>query len=751
MSLIPPVQPGRPALIGWLLVLGALLCLPAGAQSPEATAAARPRSVVRRVVMKDPQSVAQFKSHLDSLKSGGLFRFQLPGGDPKQPRYDEISFLLGGNHLLVVGDREWVDEEIGNIQLMAFLFERPRAHLQLNLRVVQLTGPANADVIQMTEAVRTLVNTQRAQVVRAFADLEAYLTERLRQREGPQLAVYQEVRRLLPSLAAGDRPLTVPEILLLLMLDQSSPALPPPAGEGTAGSGSETEAALLALPKVLGESVRDPLQDDAAIVDEIAEELETWKAAVARASDWCAHYARELDRENGIAVGGFLEALELPDCPLPSWIRLRLRRSLHLTERLYPNLIRKHMEESLRELDRRFRQALQRAEQLEAALARGLAERDKGKKRKLPESYVGQQLLALKSLADELVPLPLALFEAVVAAADDSAPTPEQLIDMFREYNEERLKVDRLLLVKGTEPPPEVNYEKLQALEANLNLWLRRASEALARALEQQFYNRYVDQLRLLANKQLGKTSSRDILSATGIDDVADIARDLLLADTGVNVFVSNSVSLQFAPGTTNSVSAQVQAKLPSNLSLLERVQQAGQAANTFQMLQQQYGIGGEAIIKALLAGGQAVPVQAGINLSANPTIGFDASTVSLTLTANQTLQPESSKIADRVTNHSINNATVTVLAYEPMVLSTLASNISYYESTGGIPILRKTPLIKDLLKDIPIAPFKQGRRQKGVYQSSVIILEPTVIPTIDDLVSLHSGWRREINPTVVP
>lgn len=67
---------------------------------------------------------------------------------------------------------------------------------------------------------------------------------------------------------------------------------------------------------------------------------------------------------------------------------------------------------------------------------------------------------------------------------------------------------------------------------------------------------------------------------------------------------------------------------------------------------------------------------------------------------------------------------------------------MSYYEKTGGVPILRKVPFLKDALKDIPLAPFKEGSRQKGVYQSSVLILEPVVIPTIEDLVRFHSGWR---------
>lgn len=330
----------------------------------------------------------------------------------------------------------------------------------------------------------------------------------------------------------------------------------------------------------------------------------------------------------------------------------------------------------------------------------------------------------------------------MAAASDEASPTLPQLIAMFHDYAEQRELLDQRLKAQDQDTGPPVNYAKLETLEAGLNLWLRRASEAMSRALEQQFYDRYVDELRLLANKQLGKTSNRDVLSETEIEDVPDVARDLLLADNGVNLFVSNSVSLQFAPDTTNEVSATVQAELPEKTTLLQRIEDAGKASDTLTKLEKAYNISGEALVNAIMGGGQAVPVDAGITLSAKPSIGFDASTVTLNLTANQTLQPDSDKVTDRVTKHSIDDATVTVLSYEPMVLSTLTSNVSYYENSGGIPVLRKVPGLKDLLADIPFAPFKVGKRQKGVYQSSVIILEPVVIPTIEDLVRYDSGWR---------
>ena len=76
------------------------------------------------------------------------------------------------------------------------------------------------------------------------------------------------------------------------------------------------------------------------------------------------------------------------------------------------------------------------------------------------------------------------------------------------------------------------------------------------------------------------------------------------------------------------------------------------------------------------------------------------------------------------------------------MVLSTLASNMSFFEKVGGIPILRKTPIIKELVNDIPVKPLGTTKRQRGVVQASVVILEPIVIPTIEDLVRYQSGYR---------
>jgi hypothetical protein len=707
-----------------------------------------PGAVVRRVVMKDSQSAELFRTRLDTLKASGLFRDTVPGPDPKKPLPIEISFLTSGNYLLVVGSREWVDSNIEAVRLMGYLFERPRAHLQLSLRVVQLTGPANQDVIQMSETVRALVDAQRDEVVRAFADLDDYLTARAKQRQGAQLAVYESARELFPTLGTGARPLTVPEILLLLMMDRSAPA---PGLVSGGRMGDQYEQALLMLPRALSLAIHDPQREDASIGPSIKQEIADWKVAVGAARDWCGHYAGQLKGKEGLSVATFREVLHGPDCALPSWVGRRLLRSLEMTERLYPNLVRKHTEQSLRELERRFGVALERAEALEKELIPGSAppekkseKKDRDKDRDAPPATVrlGRPVVALKSLADELIPAPLALFESVANAADNSAPTPEQLVDMIKQYAVERRKLEQRLYREDTRVTSDVNYARLQSLEATLNLWLRRVSEAMARSLEQQFYSRYVGQLRVLANKELGRNSSRTLLQGTAIDAVPDVARDILLSDTGVNIFVSNSISLQFAPDTTNTVSAQVQAQLPSKQGLLERVQQANAAATALSALNASFGINGEGIVKALLAGGQAVPIQGGITLSANPSIGFDASTVSLSITANQTLQPNTDKVADRVTNHSINNATVTALSYEPMVLSTLASNISYYEETGGIPILRKAPYLKDILKDIPLAPFKQVKRQKGVYQSSVIILEPVVIPTIEDLIRFHGGWR---------
>jgi hypothetical protein len=729
--------------------------------------------------MKDAQSAEQFRVKLEAMKANGLFRDKLPGIDPKQPVNVEINFLTSGNYLLMAGSKDWVDRNLATVQLMGFLFERPRAHLQLNLRVVQLTGPANTEVIQMSETVRALVEAQREEIVRTFGDLNEYLTGRLAQRRAGELHVYQAVCEVMPALANGQRPLTVPETLMLLMLDRSSPA---PRNAATTENQAAMQDALLELPRVLNLALGDKDGDEAQIARDIQDELAIWKKAVAAGRDWCAHYADELKKaKDPSAIGAFRAALDDPNSALPHWLARRMGRSLELTERLYPNLVRRHTEQSVRELHRRFTIALQQAEKLEQALGRGEmmmtepattkqpavvpvaaeaeTEKQEGEKPEQPRAprepnaaatTTGPRrtLLALKSLAEEMVPTPLALYESISTAADSSAPTPKQIIQMFREYSEERRKLEtRLAADNPEEAKDQVNYAKMQALEASLNLWLRRTSEAMGRSLDQQFYRRYTNELRLLANKQLGKTSNRDLLMESNIDEVPDVARDLLLADNGVNIFVSNSISMQFSPETTNSVSAQVQAQLPSKLGILERLQQAETATRAFNTLSQAFGISGESVVKALLAGGQAVPVQGGITLSATPSIGFDGGSVSLALTANQTLAPGNDKVADRVTNHTINNATINALSYEPMVLSTLASNVSYFENTGGIPGLRKVPIVKSILKDIPLAPFKEGKRTKGVYQSSVIILEPVVIPTIEDLVRFHGGWREGSDP----
>jgi hypothetical protein len=743
------MRPGT-LLTALALAVGIVVVQAQPAQSQAAAPAPtplQPGAVVRRVVMKDALSVEQFKGKLDQMRATGLFKDQLPGLDPKKPVPIEISLLTSGNYLLVVGSREWVDANIEAIRLMAYLFERPRAHLQLNLRVVQLTGPANTEVIQMTETVRALVEAQKEEVVRAFSELGDYLVTRAQMKPAVDSPLYAGIRKLFPTLGTGERPLTVPEILVLMMLDRSAP-VPGFAGDEEP---DDSEAALLTLSQVIAAALLDPNRDEASALRGLTDELEAWKKAVTTSKDWCNRYADQLKDRNGVNIATFREVLQR-DHAIPSWIGRRLLRSLEVTERLYPSLVRKHTEQSLRELARRYTAALEREAGLEKAVARLAGApapkkdgKDEGERHGEEERRLatpGQALVALKSLADELVPAPLALFDRVATTADNAAPTPQQFVDMVSAYAAERAKLEAKL---GQDQPRDgapVNYARLQSLEAGLNVWLRRVSEGMARALEQQFYSRYANQLRLLANKQLGKSSNRDLLRDTAIDAVPDVARDLLLSDSGVNIFVSNSVSLQFAPDTTNTVSAQVQASLPQKLGLLERVQQANQAAGALNTLTANYGINGESIVKSLLAGGQAVPVQAGIQLSANPSIGFDASTVTLALTANQTLQPNTDKVADRVTNHSISNATITALSYEPMVLSTLASNISYYESEGGIPVLRKTPVINKLLRDIPLKPFKESKRQKGVYQSSVIILEPVVIPTIEDLIRFHGGWR---------
>lgn len=685
---------------------------------------------------------------------------------PTKPMFGDLSFVISGNYILVTGDRERVDKHMADIRMMAFLFERPRAHLQLNTRVVQLTGPANTDVIQMTETVRALVDAQRTEVVRAFGDLQDYLLARLKRRKGDDLKIYQEIDRLFPTLGGGNRPLTVQEILLLLMVDRALPELPPASTTGAGGS--EADNALMDFQKTLSTALQDPHESDEQIAHDISGKLAAWEKAVTAARDWCATSQRSLDNRSGATVTDFINSLKDARCPLPTWVALRARRSLELTQRLYPALVRKQAHDSLSELQRRFQSSLDREHSIQMSITALQSPAGKNKDAsRLPDS-LRRRLFDLNSVANDLVSVPMALFQAVATAADDSPAGLSQLIPMFHAYAEERAKVDRRLTADNANTVAEVNYGKLQMLEAALNQWLMRGSEALSRALEQQFYNHYVDQLRLLANRQLSKVTTHDILSTSSIENVPDVIQDVLLSDGSVNMFVSNSVSLQFEPDTVGSVSATVQAQAPSQQKLLDRLNQAAQATSTLNTLNaaaqapassgalaaltpasplaqftKQYGIDGMNLVQALMAGGQAVPVQSGINLIANPSIGFDSGSVTLTLTVNETLQPTAGDtITDHVTNHSINDATVSALAYEPTVLSTLTSNTTYSQSTGGFPVLRQIPGLKDLLKDVPLAPFKEGKRTKGIYQSSLIILEPIVIPTIEDLVRFYGGYR---------
>jgi hypothetical protein len=740
---------------------------PAPAAAPPATPAlpALPENVVRSVVMRDARSAARFVEQLKTMQPTGLFGIATTVV-PTKPLLGDLSFVVSGNYILIAGDRERIDKHMADIKMMAFLYERPRAHLQLNTRVVQLTGPANTDVIQMTETVRALVDAQRTEVVSAFADLQDYLLARLKRRKGDDLKIYQEVDRLFPTLGGGDRPLTVQEILLLLMLDRALPELPP-VTSSTGTGGSETDNALLDFQKTLSIALQDPHASDEQIARDISGKQAAWEHAVTAARDWCAANQRSVDGRSGAGITDFINALRDPRCPLPTWVALRTRRSLELTQRLYPALARKQAHDSLAELQRRFQSSLDREHSINESIAALQPATNKDKEPARPPDSLRRRLFDLNSVANDLISVPMALFQAVATAADDAPAGISQLIPMFHAYAEERTKVDQRLNAANTNTVQEVNYAKLQTLEAGLNQWLRRGSEALSRALEQQFYNHYVDQLRLLANRQLNRSTAHDIISTSSIANVPDVIQDMLLSDSSVNMFVSNSVSLQFEPDTVGSVSATVAAQAPSQQKLLDRLNQAAQATSALGTLNsaaqapagaaaaaltpasplaqftQKYGIDGMSVVQALMAGGQAVPVQSGINLIANPSIGFDSGSVTLTLTVNETLQPTAGDtITDHVTNHSINDATVSALAYEPTVLSTLTSNTSYSQTSGGFPVLRQIPGLKDLLKDVPLAPFKEGKRIKGVYQSSLIILEPIVIPTIEDLVRFYSGYR---------
>jgi hypothetical protein len=715
-----------------------------------------PSIIVREVPMKDARSAQDMKERLDAMKAGGAFRETLPGPVPNTAVYKELQFLVAGNVLLVAGEPEKVERQIDAIRLLAYMAGRPRAHLQMNLRVVQITGPANAAVTQLSEAVQALVQAQRDEVVRTFGDLAEYLSRRLRNPDAPTARLVKVTEGLLPSLGRADRTPSIPETLLLLMLDRLATRMTPAArasGQDAAAQAAaqENEALredLLALPRGVARLLADPHREPPETVEAIRPDLERWMNRVEQLRQRFHQYGNQLEKAKSPAVVTQLkESLSLPDGGVPDWIALRLSRSLEMTEQVFPNLVREQAIKTVAEFERRFESALKRGRQLQSELdqaesahkAAGDAER-----RQRIEGRMTQTLVALKTLADSLAPPPMALFDQVGAVVEAVSPSAEQVTSLFRDYAVERQKLDARLT--GVENSPPVNYARLQSLEAALNQWLRRASEALGRALEQQFYSQYTNELRLLANKSLGHSSDRDLLSQSSLYTVPDIVRDQLLSGSQANIFLSNSISLQFAPDTTNSVSAQVQQSLPSQRTLAERLQAATAAQSQLKSLNAVQGMELDTvhILGSLLAGGEPVPVRGGLSFTATPSIGYDGGTVSLILSTSQTLEPSGEKVADRVASHNISNATIIALSYEPMVLSTLASNTNYYEEVGGIPILRKVPVLKEALKDLPVTPFRTSKRQRGLVQASVLILEPIVIPTIEDLVRYQSGYRAE-------
>ncbi|MBI3911911.1 MAG: hypothetical protein HY320_13390 [Armatimonadetes bacterium] len=720
---------------------------PAPTQAPGIPAWA----MIRRVQMKDAATAETFRQKLEQFKSVGLFRVTKPGPDGKPIIWQEVIFLTSGNELLIAGDPERVDPVVETVRLMAYLYERPRAHLLLNLRVVQITGPANAEVIQMADAVRALVESQRDEIVRTLGDLEAFLRRRIADRSAPTTQLVSTTKDLMPALVDPNQPLTVPSMLLILLLDRVASQSTATKVSATAGESDRgilaTQEALLALPELINTLSRDPQMDPASTALAVQPALALWRERVVEVRDRFRQYVAVVEKTDDSGVAPVREALAAPSSGVPDWLALRISRSLATTQQVFPQLAKEHALGALRAVSERFDQAARRAEGLAKELEQALsahAAATPDTSRGLEDRLV-RVVLAIKAMADDLVPPPLAMYEMVTSAVDTMAPRLEQVRSVFEEYCRERRRVEAALAGLPVDGIP--NYTKLQGLEAALNLWLRRVSEAMSRALDTYFYSRYANELRLLADRKLGRSSDRDLLDGAPLDSLADVARDVVLADGSANVFVSNSISMQFATETASSVSATVQAELPQRQTIQERMQQAAGSIGTLNALQQAAGVDAQTVIKTLLAGGEPVPVRDGINLTATPSIGFDGGTVTLQLSANQTLEPVGPQVVERVTNHTIQSAAVTALSYEPMVLSTLTSVVNYYKETGGIPILRKVPVVKQLVNDIPLKPFKVEKKARGIYQSSVIILEPVVIPTVEDLVRYHSGWTPEGDP----
>jgi len=720
------------------------------------------------VLMSDTRSALALKAKLDVFKAPRGAAANIPG------LFQGLEFLPSGNVLMVVGDDSAVRRDIETIRRIAFFYERPRAHLQLNLRVVQISGKDKAEVTQMADAVRDMVEAQRAEVVRTFGLLQRYIERqpRLAQANTPAAQLTSSIAALLPSSRLESKPMSLPEMLVRLSLNrityregQSDATRPMTAQEMTRPD--VTDVSLVAFAALNGNGPRptevenDPLlvfparlkaasrvpDFDTELLALVDEDLTRWQTRVRKVRDDLAQFSSRVEREAKDAESArrLVDWLDEPDNDLPIWVKASVSRSLDSTVRSFPAVVREHAQRSVREVARRYNLVTERTsaadDRLKQATARFARAANDSDAREQAESDLRQLFTELRTAAEELVPAPLALFQDIDAALDTFSPPTDQLAGMFRDYTDERLKLE-----SNAAAGMPVNYAKLQSLESRLNRWLRRVSEVTARSLDEQFYQKYVNDVRLLADKRLNHQRA---LASAAVDRVPDVARDLLLSGRMVNVFISNSISLQFAPDTQNSVSATIQADLPSESTMSERLAAANTAATQAEAVRKVVkDLDATPILESLLSGGQPVNVKGGLSLQATPSVGFDAGSVTLQLSAQQTLDPSGAgNVTDRVARHEVTNSTISALSYEPMVLSTLTSDITFYDEVGGIPGVRKTPLLGAIINDLP-GPLRRQKRQQGVFQASVIILEPIVIPTIEDLMNDHRGWRGKTLPT---
>src|SRR5207248_9469285 len=125
----------------------------------------------------------------------------------------------------------------------------------------------------------------RDEVVRTFGDLGDYLNRRLHDPAAPTAQLVKITEGLLPTLGSGERTPTVPETLLLLMLDRLATRMKPvapaaPQVEEAAAANAALHEDLVALPRHITRLLANPHHEMPEAAEAIRPDLQRWTTRV---------------------------------------------------------------------------------------------------------------------------------------------------------------------------------------------------------------------------------------------------------------------------------------------------------------------------------------------------------------------------------------------------------------------------------------------------------------------------------------